>query len=599
MPNATKRKQRPGIGEGRGRKDSFYKILILTWSLLRTRRSMFLTGLLLLFINRASGLVIPATTRFIIDDIIGHREVQKLPRIIAILLATAAVQAFSALGTAQVLSKGGQRIVGEFRMKVQAHVGLLPLSFHDATRSGELVSRIMSDVEGIRNLLGTGIADFLGSLTTAMLAFAMLVRISPRLALLASVCVCAFVFSFRGLLKRLWPIYAERGQAVSEVVGRLNESLSGIRVVKAFDAENFEAEQFAGGIRKVVGILMLAIETESRLTLLSQLTTSLLAIGVVYVGVQMVLSGGLTLGGYLTCNLLLAYILTPLATAVTAGLQLTEAGVGVQRALSILDQEREQDNAKRSVELGQIRGRVSFDSVSFAYTEGKPVLHEVSFVAEPNQMIALIGPSGAGKSTIANLICGFHTAQNGQVAVDGIDLKTVTLRSYRRQLGVVSQDTFLFHGTIRENVAFAKPDATEDQIMAVCHDAYVSEFADRFPGKYDTVVGERGVRLSGGQKQRVSIARALLANPRVLILDEATSNLDLESEQLIQVALANLMRGRTTLVIAHRLSTIRHADQILVLEAGRIVERGTHESLYTAGARYRSLHDRQFPQLAN
>jgi len=593
MPNDAKPSQQAGVGERRKRKGSLREVFVLAWSLLRSRRGLFVTGILLLFINRASGLIIPATTRFIIDDIIGHREVQKLPWIIAILLFTAAIQALSALGTAQVLSKGGQRIVAEFRMKVQAHVGLLSLSFHDATRTGELVSRIMSDVEGIRNLLGTGIADFLGSLTTAVLAVVMLLRISPRIASLATVVVCAFVFSFGGLLKKLWPIYAQRGQAVSEVVGRLNESLGGIRVVKGFDAEGYEAEQFAVGIRKVLAILMHAITTESRLTLLSQATTSLLGIGVVYAGVHMVLSGELTLGGYLTCNLLLAYILTPLTTAVTAGLQLTEAGVGVQRALSLLDRETEQDNPKRSVELGQICGRISFDSVSFAYNEGKPVLHDVSFVAEPNQMIALVGHSGAGKSTVANLICGFHAAQDGQVAVDGVDLKTVKLSSYRRQLGVVFQDTFLFHGTIRENVAFANPDATEEQIVAVCRDAHVSEFAERFPEKYETVVGERGVRLSGGQKQRVSIARALLANPRVLILDEATSNLDLESEQLIQVALANLMQGRTTVVIAHRLSTIRRADQILVLEEGKIVERGTHETLYAAGARYRGLHDRQ------
>lgn len=593
MPNAAKQVRQRSLGESRKKKGSLRDVLSLTWSLLRTRRRLFAAGLLLLFINRASGLVIPATTRFIVDDILGHHEIQKIPRIITILLATAAIQAFSSLGTAQVLSKGGQRLVAEFRIKVQAHVGLLPLSFHDATRTGELVSRIMSDVEGIRNLLGTGIADFLGSATTASLAFAMLIRISPRIALLASCFVFSFMFSFGGLLKKLWPIYAQRGEAVSEVVGRLNESLAGIRVVKGFDAEGYEAEQFARGIRKILAILMHAITTESRLTLLSQLTSSLLGIGVVYLGVHMVLSGELTLGGYLTCNLLLAYILTPLTTAVTAGLQLTEAGVGVQRALSLLDREREPDNPNRSVDLVQICGRISFDSVSFAYNEGKPVLHGVSFVAQPNQMIALVGPSGAGKSTIANLICGFHTAQDGQVTVDGVDLKTVNLSSYRRQLGVVFQDTFLFHGTIRENVAFANPEATEQEIIAVCRDAHVSEFAERFPEKYDTVVGERGVRLSGGQKQRVSIARALLSNPRVLILDEATSNLDLESERLIQAALVNLMQGRTTVVIAHRLSTIRRADQILVLEEGRIVERGSHETLYAAGARYRNLHDMQ------
>jgi len=572
-------------------KIGFREVFGLAWVLLGSRRGLFLSGLLLLFVNRACGLAMPASARFIIDNIIGLHEVSKVPLIIALLIGSSALQALSAWGMAQILSKGGQRMIADLRIRIQSHMGFLPLSFYDRSRTGEHVSRIMSDLDGIRNLLGSGVADLFGSLTTALLAFAILFSISLRIALMVAALMAVYVFCLLKLLRAIWPVSIERVQAVAEVTGRLTESLGGIRVVKGFDAESYEQARFALGIKKVLSILVRAITIEGKLTVLSQLTASFLGIGVVYLGVNLLLAKQLSLGGYLTCSLLMAFVMSPLMTAVTAGLQLTEAGVGIKRALNILDERREQDNPDRIQELGPIKGRIAFENVSFSYDESKPVLHNISFVAEPSQIVALVGPSGAGKSTVANLICGFYSSDEGKVTIDGVDLKTVRLASFRGQLGVVFQDTFLFQGTIRENVAFANPDATEDQIHMACRDAHVGEFAERFPDKYETLVGERGVRLSGGQKQRVSIARALLANPRILILDEATSNLDLESEQLIQTALATLMRNRTTIVIAHRLSTIQRADQIIVLDKGRIIESGTHDRLYSFDSRYRRLYD--------
>jgi subfamily B ATP-binding cassette protein MsbA len=363
--------------------------------------------------------------------------------------------------------------------------------------------------------------------------------------------------------------------------------------VKGFDAEAYEAEEFEMGNRRILAIFDRTISTETLISLLSQVTTGLLGIWVFYCGTRMVIAGRLSLGNYLTYNVLLAYILVPLSMAVTEGVRFTDAMASVERALEVLEEETEHDIPERNIHIGRIEGEISFVDVTFGYDESKPILHNLSFAAGPNQVIALVGPSGSGKSTIASLICGFHNPQIGEVTVDGVDLRTVKLTSYRRQLGVVFQESFLFRGTIRDNVAFAQPDATEEQVLAACRIARVDEFAERFADKYDTVVGERGVTLSGGQKQRVSIARALLRNPRLLILDEASSSLDYKSEAMVQEGLSALMQERTTIVIAHRLSTIRRADLILVLDNGRIVERGTHDELLATNGKYRSLYDQQ------
>lgn len=569
-------------------------VLAFVWSVLKTRRLLFAAGLGFMVINRVASLVLPATTRFVIDDIIIKRHIQKLPWIIVLVLAATAVQSLTSLAMALILSKGGQQIIAELRIKLRTHIGLLPVAFYDQHLVGTLVARIMSDVEGVRNLMGTGIVDFIGSLLTALLAFIMLLRLSPAITAVTALFIAVFVFSLLRLLRIIWPLYKLRARTLAQISGRLTESLGGVRVVKGFDAEDQEAGQFATSIRHLLTLFLRAITTESLMTLLSQIVGSLLGVWAVYAGVHMVFAGKLSLGSYMTYNIFLAYIIAPLTMAVTAGMQLTDAVVGIERALEVLQEQREHENPERTVSIGELGGRIVFDHVTFGYDRNQPVLHDVSFVAEPNHITALVGPSGSGKTTIANLICAFYGPQAGQVSVDGVDLNSVTLTSYRRQLGVVFQDSFLFHGTIRENVAFARPHATEEQIRAACRIARIDEFAERFPNKYDTIVGERGVKLSGGQKQRVSIGRALLRDPRILILDEATSNLDSESEQMIQEALAYLMQNRTTIVIAHRLSTIRGADQILVVERGRIVERGTHDELYSARSRYREHYDRQY-----
>lgn len=571
----------------------YKRVLRLIWSLLKTRRLLFLAGFLLVIINRMAGLALPASTRFVIDNILGKREIYKLPWVVVLLLLATVIQSMASLGVSHILSKGGQKMIAELRIRIQAHIGLLPVSFYDENRVGTLVSRIMSDVEGVRSLLGTGFVEFLGSLVTSLFALILLLRINVFMTLSTAVFIAIFVYLFARQLKILWPIYDQRSRTLAEVTGRLAESLGGVRIVKGFDAEAHESEEFAMGITRILAVLIRAISAEGVLAVLSQVTASGLGIWVLYEGIHLVIQGQLTLGGYFTYNLLLVYMIAPLTMAVSSGMQLTEAVVGVHRALDVLEREREHETPERITEIGDIRGRVAFDHVIFGYDKNKPVLHNISFVAQPNQVLALVGPSGSGKSTMASLICAFHTPQAGQVTVDGIDLSNVKLSSYRRQLGVVLQDSFLFQGTIRENVVFAKLDATEEQVLTACRLAGVSDFAEQFPDKYETVVGERGVRLSGGQKQRIAIARALLVNPRILILDEATSNLDFESEQMIQAGLTHLMRDRTTVIIAHRLSMVQSADQILVIENGRIAERGTHDSLYASSSAYRKLYDNQ------
>ncbi|HWZ57186.1 MAG TPA: ABC transporter ATP-binding protein, partial [Verrucomicrobiae bacterium] len=461
------------------------------------------------------------------------------------------------------------------------------------------VARIMSDVEGLRNLMGTGLVELVGSLMTGLFALIVLLRISAFMTAVASVILLAFGFGLNKAIGTIRPIFRARSKLNAEVTGRLTESLGGVRVVKGYHAESREEEVFAGGVQRLLENVLKTLTATSVMSLSSTLLFGIVSALILYLGTMRILAGTMTLGTFLTYVAFLAMLIAPVAQIVSIGTQLTEGMAGLERTTDILAEKPEDQDPKRTVSIGKIEGEVAFENVDFAYAEGKQVLHEVGFRARPGTVTALVGPSGAGKSTIIGLIAAFYTPTSGRVLVDGIDLSTVRLSSYRTQLGVVLQETFLFDGSIRENVSFSRPGASEEEIKAACRIARVDEFAESFPQGYDTVVGERGVKLSGGQRQRISIARAILADPRILILDEATSSLDSESEALIQQGLSYLMQGRTTFVIAHRLSTIRRADQILVIEAGRIIEQGTHESLYARGGRYFDLYTKQHGLQAN
>jgi ABC-type multidrug transport system fused ATPase/permease subunit len=451
----------------------------------------------------------------------------------------------------------------------------------------------------VRNLVGTGLVEFVGGLLSASVALTLMLRISPAMTLVTVGSVGLFAVVLYRAMGTLRPIFRERGQIYGEVAGRLTESLGGVRVVKGYHAEAREADVFAGGVARLLANIMKTLTATSVMGLASTVLLGIVGAAVMYVGARQILAGSLTLGGFFTYTLLLGFLVAPMFQIVSIGTQLTEALAGLERTREVLREAPEDADPRRTEALGRIEGDVVFDDVRFAYETDKPVLNGVSFRAPPGTVTALVGPSGAGKSTITGLLAAFHVPSGGRVLVDGVDLATVRLDSYRTQLGVVLQETFLFDGTIRENVAFSRPDATEEQVLAACRLARVDEFAESFPDGYDTIVGERGVKLSGGQRQRVSIARAVLADPRILILDEATSSLDSESEALIQEGLSHLMRGRTTVVIAHRLSTIRRADQILVVEGGRIVEHGNHDALFARHGRYFEMYTKQHGLEAN
>jgi ABC-type multidrug transport system fused ATPase/permease subunit len=563
------------------------------WTLLRPRQGLLAAGLLLMAINRVSGLALPASTKFLIDDVIGKRQTKLLLPLVATVLLATLIQGVTSFALTQLLSKAAQRLITELRRRVQEHVGRLPVAYYDANKTGALVSRIMNDVEGVRNLIGTGLVEFLGGLLTASIALVVLLRISAVMTGVAIALMLVSVFALQKAFGVIRPIFRERSKITAEVSGRLTESLAGVRVVKGYHAEQREHRVFSKGVQRLLDNVL---RTLSTLSVMSLSTTALLGVAgalVMWIGAQQILSGSLTLGGYFTYTMFLAFMVAPLFQVVGIGTQLTEAIAGLERTREVLNERPEDEDPHRVVPLGNMEGRVAFENVSFSYEPGKPVLQNVNFQALPGTVTALVGSSGSGKSTIIGLVAAFHVPSSGRVWVDQIDLATIRLDSYRTRLGVVLQESFLFDGSIRENVAFSRPSASEDEILNACRIARVDEFAERFPEKYETVIGERGVKLSGGQRQRVSIARAVLGDPRVLILDEATSSLDSESEGLIQEGLAKLMRGRTTFVIAHRLSTIRRADQILVVEAGKVVESGTHQSLYAAGGRYYELYTKQ------
>jgi ABC-type multidrug transport system fused ATPase/permease subunit len=593
---------RPSRGSGRATtagltasrpKPSFKKVWPQIWTLVHPRRMLLAGSFLLMIINRACGLVLPASFRYLIDGVMTHHQLGLLPKIVGIVVAATVAQGITSYTLTQLLSTAGQRLIADLRKQVQSHIGRLPVAFYDENRTGTLVARIMTDVEGVRNLIGTGVVDFVGGVLTAIFAFCYLISLSVEMTLLTFVILVLFALILQRAFKTIRPIFRERSKINAEVTGRLTESLGGVRVVKGYHAEDSEAEVFSGGVKRLLDNVISSLTAQSMMSLASTTVLGVVTALIMYLGGHQVVAGKLTTGGYVTYVAFLAFMVAPIAQLVSIGTQLTEAVAGLDRTTEIMNEREEDADPARTISMPVIRGDVAFEDVVFEYEADKPVLHGISFEARPGTVTALVGSSGSGKSTIISLVCGFHTATTGKLLVDGLDLAEVRLSSYRDQLGVVLQETFLFDGTIRENVRFSRPGATDEMLMEACRIARVDEFAERFPEGYETIVGERGVKLSGGQRQRLSIARAILADPRILILDEATSSLDSESEAMIQGGLNHLMKGRTTFVIAHRLSTIRKADQILVVEQGNIVERGTHESLYALEGRYFDLYTRQ------
>jgi ABC-type multidrug transport system fused ATPase/permease subunit len=567
--------------------------------LVKPRRKLLAGGIGLIVVSRLAGLVLPASTKYLIDDVLGKRNFELLlPLVLAVAVATV-VEASTSYSLTQLLSKSGQRLIAELRRKVHSHLARLPVAYYDSHKTGSLVSRVMSDVEGVRNLVGTGLVELVGGLLTAVLAFGALLYYSPKLTAIALLPLVLFGFVLKYAYTTLRPLFHERWKIRSDVSGRLTESLAGVRVVKGYHAESREEGVFAAGVQRILDNVLSTITGTSLAGLAATVLMGGVGAMIMYFGAQDVLAGRMLAGELIAFTAFLAFVVAPIFKVVGIATQLMEAFSGLERTREVFQEIREQDDPQRVVELPSLRGEIRFEHVDFAYEPGKPILHDISFDSRPGTVTALVGPSGSGKSTIIGLVAAFYKPGEGRVLVDGADLSAVRLSSFRTQLGVVLQETFLFDGSIRENVAFGRPDANEDEILEVCRIARVDEFAEKLEKSYDTIVGERGVKLSGGQRQRVAIARAILANPRILILDEATSSLDSESEAMIQEGLSYLMRGRTTFVIAHRLSTIRRAEQILVVEGGRIVERGNHESLYAARGRYRDLYDRQHGLMSN
>lgn len=561
--------------------------------LIRPRRGLLAGSFLVLLIGRLCGLVLPYSTKILIDKVIAkHRPDLLLPLVGAVLVATF-IQGLSSFSLTQLLSKEGQRVIAELRRKVQVHVGRLSLSYYDSTKTGVLVSRIMTDVEGVRNLIGTGLVEFCGGVLTAVLALGILLKMNARMTVIALAFLIVLMAALSRAFKTIRPIFRERSKINAEVTGRLTESLGGVRVVKGYHAEERESGVFSAGVERLLNNVLKSLTATSVMGLSSTVTLGVVSSIIMFIGARQIMAGHMTVGELFSYTMFMGFLIAPVAQIASIGTQITEALAGLDRTREVLGERQEHQDPERNTVLSHIDGAITFEHVNFAYDPGKPVLEDVSFLSEPGTVTALVGSSGSGKSTMIGLVAAFYKPTSGRVTVDGVDLSTVRLDSYRSGLGVVLQDSFLFDGSIRENIVFSRPEATEEEIMQACRIAHVDEFSERFAEKYDTIIGERGVKLSGGQKQRVSIARAVLADPRILILDEATSSLDSESEAYIQQGLKYLMQGRTTFVIAHRLSTIRQADQILVVEAGRIVERGRHEELLSLQGRYYDLYTRQ------
>ena len=554
------------------------------------RRKLIGLGLVLILMNRLSGLVLPASTRYLVDDVIADGDVEFLYRLLVLVGVAITIQAATSYALTMLLSVEAQHLIASLRAQVQKHVLQLPVRRFDNTKSGELVSRIMDDVEGVRNLIGTGLVQLVGGTITAIVAFVFLVRIDPVMTALAIVPLAGFGFVSTKAFQRLRPAFRDRGKIRADVTGRLTEALGGIRLIKGFHAVEKEGEIFFAGVMRIFDNVKTTLRTTSLVASLGTFFMGLASVLIMGYGGWLIIQGRLTMGELFSFTLFLGFLITPVFQMASIGTQMTEAFAGLDRTSEILSWPREDDDPRRTVAMPAINGHIQFEDVRFAYDEDKPVLKGVSFEAAPGTVVALVGSSGSGKSTIAGLAATFLEPDDGRVLVDGIDLLEVTLATYREQLGLVFQDDFLFDGTIRENLRFARPAATVADIQEAAEKAYVTEFTDRFPHGLETIIGERGVKLSGGQRQRVTIARALLSNPRILLLDEATSSLDTESEALIQRSLSDLLSGRTTLVIAHRLSTIRRADLILVIEDGQIVESGRHGDLIALKGRYHQLY---------
>jgi subfamily B ATP-binding cassette protein MsbA len=551
-------------------------------------------GLALMFVNRVSGLVLPATSKWLMDEVIGNERWDLLQTLALAAGAATLVQSATAFALSQVLGVAAQRAITEMRKTVEAHVMRLPVRYFDSTKSGVLISRIMSDADGIRNLVGTGLVQLTGSIVTAALSLAVLLYLNWRLTALTVLILAFFGGGMAVAFKRLRPLFRERGQINAEVTGRLAESLGGVRIVKAYTAEKREELVFAKGAHRLFRNVARSMSGVSAASAFSTMVMGAVGIVMILVGGSSIRSGEMTIGDLVMYLMFTGLMAMPVIQLASIGTQLTEAFAGLDRIREIREMATEDDEDATRAPMPALRGEVAFDDVTFEYVAGTPVLRHVSFLAPAGSTTALVGSSGSGKSTLISLVMTFNRPLSGRVLVDGRDLAALKLRDYRQHLGVVLQDNFLFDGTIAENIAYSKPHATRDEIVAVSRIAHCDEFVQAFEKGYDTVVGERGVRLSGGQRQRVAIARAILADPRILILDEATSSLDSESEALIQDGLRALRKGRTTFVIAHRLSTIMSADQILVLEGGEIIERGTHEELLVRQGRYRQLYDKQY-----
>ena len=562
--------------------------------LLHEHRHRLALGLGLLMVNRLVGLVLPATSKLLIDDVIGAGKVELLvPLAVAGGVATL-VQALTGYSISQVLGVAAQRAINEMRKDVQAHVGRLPVRYYDSTQTGVLISRIMNDAEGLRNLVGTGIVQLVGGLVSAAIGIGVLFWLNWRLTLEILVALALFGLAMGWAFKVLRPLFRERGKIQGEITGRLNQTLGGVRVVKAYTAEPQEERVFAGNVDRLFDNVRRSMTGVSATTAFSTAIVGLIGVLLTIYGGRAILDGTMTLGDFVMYLVFIGLVVGPVVQIASIGTQITEAFAGLDRIREIRAVAAEDEGDERREPCPELRGEYVFEDVSFEYDAGKPVLEQISFRAPAGSTTALVGSSGSGKSTLASLVMAFNRPQSGRVLVDGRDLAGLRLRDYRSHLGVVLQDNFLFDGTIAENIAFSRPGATRQEIEDAAALAHCDEFVTRFEQGLDTVVGERGIKLSGGQRQRVAIARALLAQPRVLVLDEATSSLDSESEAMIQEALARLRHQRTTFVIAHRLSTIRSADRILVLEGGRIVEQGSHAELLARGGRYRELHDRQY-----
>ncbi len=563
-------------------------------ALIWEHRTSVAVGLVLMLVSRAAGFVLPLSTKYVIDDILPDRDIRMLGFVALAGLAATIVQSVSGYALSQVVSVAAQQAIARLREEVQGHLIRLPVRYFDSTKSGVLVSRVMSDPEGIRNLIGTGLIQLAGGIVSAVAALGVLFYLNWRLTAVTIVFLGAFGVVMSIAFKRLRPIFRERSVITAEVTGRLTETLGGIRLIKVYTAEEREKVVFGKGVQRLFQNIAKTITGTSLTGTLGFAVVGVIGVIAMYVGGSDVIEGRMTVGGLITFVFFIAMVTAPLVQVASIGTQITEAFAGLDRIRELRDMttEDQEDAAKAAVPT--VQGRVEFDHVSFEYEPGVPVLKNISFVAPAGTTTALVGSSGSGKSTLISLLMAFAQPQQGRLLVDGTAVSELKLRDYRRHLGVVMQDNFLFDGTVKENIAFTKPGATDEEVMAVAKIANAHDFIADFPQQYDTIVGERGVKLSGGQRQRVAIARAILADPRVLILDEATSSLDSESEHLIQEGLRRLRAGRTTFVIAHRLSTITSADQILVLEHGRIIERGSHHQLLALGGRYRELYNRQY-----